>query len=87
MLFWREISSLIFTNKLHSVTDSEYVCAYVILDTHFFFFFLYIHGSVHRVSVLIRYNKMQQYAGIYLLQVYSTSFGRPSRPLSVLQKL
>ena len=30
--------------------------------------------------VLIRSNKMQRYAGIYLLQVYSTCFGRPSRP-------
>jgi hypothetical protein len=28
----------------------------------------YIHGSVHRDSILIRSNKMQQYAGIYLLQ-------------------
>ena len=31
----------------------------------------YIHGSVHRNSILIRYNKMQQYAGIYLLQNHS----------------
>ena len=31
-----------------------------------------IHGSVHRDSILIRSNKMQQYAGIYLLQIYST---------------
>ena len=29
---------------------------------------------------------MQQYAGIYLLQVYSTCFGRPSRPSSGVQK-
>ena len=29
---------------------------------------------------------MQQYAGIYLLQVYSTHFGRPSRPSSGVQK-
>ena len=28
---------------------------------------------------------MQQYAGIYLLQVYSTCFGRPSRPSSGVQ--
>ena len=26
----------------------------------------YIHGSVHRNSILIRSNKMQVYAGIYL---------------------
>ena len=32
----------------------------------------HIHGSVHRDSILIRSNKMQQYAGIYLLQNYST---------------
>jgi len=29
----------------------------------------YIHGSVHRDSILIRSNKMQQYAGIYFLQI------------------
>ena len=47
----------------------------------------YIHGSVHRDSVLIRSNKMQQYAGIYLLQVYSTCFGCPLRPSSGVQKI
>jgi hypothetical protein len=30
--------------------------------------FFYIHGSVHCNSILIRFNKMQPYAGIYLLQ-------------------
>ena len=29
---------------------------------------------------------MQQYADIYLLQIYSTCFGRPSRPSSGVQK-
>ena len=29
----------------------------------------YIHGSVHRNSILIRSNKMEQYAGFYLLQI------------------
>ena len=29
---------------------------------------------------------MEQYAGIYLLQVYSTCFGRPSRPSSGVYK-
>jgi len=48
--------------------------------------FFYIHGSVHRDFVLIRSNKMQQYAGIYLQQVYSPCFGRPSRPSSGVQK-
>ena len=46
----------------------------------------HIHGSVYRDSVLKRSNKMQQYAGVYLLQVYSTCFGRPSRPSSGVQK-
>ena len=46
----------------------------------------HIHGSVHRDSVLVRSNKMQQYAGIYLLQVYSTCFGRPSPSSSGVQK-
>ena len=49
-------------------------------------FIFYIHGSVHRDSVLIRSTKMQQYAGIFLLQVCSTCFGRPSRPSSGVQK-
>ena len=40
----------------------------------------YIHGSVHRNCILIRSNKMQQYAGIYLLQNHSTCFGCPSHP-------
>ena len=37
------------------------------MDGHFVKF--YIHGSVHRNAILIRSNKMQKYAGIYLLQV------------------
>ena len=41
-----------------------------------------IHGSMHRHSILIRSNDMQQYAGIYLLQNYSTCFGCPSHPSS-----
>ena len=43
---------------------------------------LYIHGSEHRGSILIRSNKMQQEAGTYLLQIYSTCFGCPSHPSS-----
>jgi len=46
----------------------------------------YIRGSVHRNSILIRSNKMQQYAGIYLLQNYSTCFGRQSHPSSGVHK-
>ena len=33
--------------------------------------YFYIHGSVRRNSIFIRSNKMQQYAGIYLLQNHS----------------
>ena len=40
----------------------------------------YIHGSEHRDSILIRSNEMQQYAGVYLLQNYSTCFGCLSLP-------
>ena len=36
--------------------------------------------------ILIRSNKMQQYAGIYLLQNYSTCFGCPSHPSSGVHK-
>ena len=46
----------------------------------------YIHGSVHRNSILIRSNKMPQYAGIYLLQNYSTCFGCLSHPSSGVHK-
>ena len=40
---------------------------------------------VHAV-LLIRSNKMQQYAGIYLLQDYSTYFGCPLHPSSRVHK-
>jgi hypothetical protein len=36
--------------------------------------------------ILIRSNKMQQYAGIYLLQNHSTCFGSPSHPSSGVHK-
>ena len=51
-----------------------------------FQFEYYIHGSVHRNSILIRFNKMRQYAGIYLLQNHSTCFGCPSYPSSGVYK-
>ena len=44
--------------------------------------FFFIHGSVHRDSILIRSNKMKQYAAIYLLPIYSTRFGCSSHPSS-----
>ena len=42
----------------------------------------HIQGSVHRDSTLIRSNEMQQYAGVYLPQNYSTYFGCLSHPSS-----
>ena len=50
------------------------------------FWEFYIHGSVHRNSILISSNKMQQYAGTYLLQNHSTRFGCPSHPSSGVHK-
>ena len=44
--------------------------------------FFYIHGSVHRNAILIRSNKLQQNAGVYLLQNYSTCFGCLLHPSS-----
>ena len=47
----------------------------------------YIHGSVHRNSILknpTRYNNMQVF--IYLLQNYSTCFGCQSHPSSGVHK-
>jgi hypothetical protein len=46
----------------------------------------HLHGSVHHNYILISSNKMQQYAGIYLLQNYSTYFGCPSHPSSGVHK-
>ena len=42
----------------------------------------YIHGSLYRYCILIRSNKMQQYAGVFFLQNYSTYFGCPSHASS-----
>ena len=46
----------------------------------------YIHGSVPRDSILIRSNEMQQYAGVYLLQNYSTCLGCLSHPSSGIRQ-
>jgi len=46
----------------------------------------YIHGSMRRNFILISSNKMQQYAGIYLLQNHSTCFGCPLHPSSGVHK-
>ena len=42
----------------------------------------YIHSFVLRNSILMRSNKMQQHAGIYLLQNHCTCFRCPSHPSS-----
>jgi hypothetical protein len=64
--------------------ESETWAVFLWSDTPHYVFswnaYFYIHGSVHRDSILIRSNEMQQYAGIYLLQNYSTCFGCPSDP-------
>ena len=64
----------------HNSSFPQYYGAKIFLH-HFF-----IHGSVHRNSTLVRSNKMQQYAGIYLLRSYSTCFGCPSHPSSGVHK-
>ena len=61
-------------------------CSICIKHWYYTHFFFYIHGSVHRNSILIRSNKMQQYAGIYLLQNYSTCFRCPLHPSSGVHK-
>ena len=40
----------------------------------------FLEAWLIRRYILIRSNKMQQYAVIYLLQIYFTCFGWPSRP-------
>jgi len=52
----------------------------------YIYIYFYNHGSVHRDSIIIRSNKMQQYAGIYLLQNYSMCFGCPSHLSSGVHK-
>jgi len=42
----------------------------------------YIHGSVQSDYILMKSNEMQQYAGVYLLQNYSTCFGCLPNPSS-----
>ena len=43
--------------------------------------------ELQKLNILIRSNKMQQYAGIYLLQNHSTCFGCPSHPSSGVHKI
>ena len=73
------------TNKLRINSASSWFLLHWSIEMHGQqnrIFCLYIHGSVHRDSILIRSNEMQQYVGIYLLQNYSTCFGCISHPSS-----
>ena len=55
--------------------------------TKFFFFYYYwFPGLMIPINILIRSNKKQKYAGIYLLQNHSTCFGCPSHPTSGVHK-
>ena len=46
------------------------------------FYFIFMVPCIVTTCILIRSNKMQQYAGIYLLQNFSICFGCPSHPSS-----
>jgi len=45
-----------------------------------------ISGVTSQKTLVLRSNKMQQYAGIYLLQNHSTCFRCPSHPSSGVRK-
>ena len=68
-------------NNRHTKIQKQafYFRSYVL---HTLFREICIHGSVHCNSILVRSNKMQQYAGIYLLRNYSTCFGCQMHPSS-----
>ena len=77
----QSLANTVHTNKTHKLRVPTFVL-YFPLHVSF------IHMDYHQVeySILIRSNKMQQYAGIYLLQNYSTCFGCPSHPSSGVHK-
>ena len=60
---------------MYSMGDEFWVWS---IDGTMLVLFFYIHGSVNRDAVLIRSNKMQQYAGIYLLQNFTLHMFRVS---------
>ena len=82
----RVVTETFFWNSTKKISESSRViCVYetkkliagsrIILDK-----LLYSWFRASWFVVLIRSDKMQQYAGIYLLKVYSVCFGRPSHP-------
>ena len=75
------------TDRPQSKHSSAFVVPSVCISSiQMYFDVFYFYGYVHRNSILITSNKMQQYEGIYLLQNYSTCFGCPSHPSSGLHK-
>ena len=58
-----------------------FVSPYILFHIYVISCGILIWNDVLRL-ILIKYNKMQQYAGIYLLQNHSTCFGCPSHPSS-----
>ena len=89
-LGWNCVLSLIYSYiavcRFCAVRCVIVICWYLLFSNYSTSFFFYIHGSVHRNSILIRSNKMQQYAGVYLLQNYSTCFGCLSHPSSAVHQ-
>ena len=80
------LTRVVWTSLFERVSYVDAILeAFSILDVIFQFFF-YIHGYVHRNSILIRSNEMHQYAGIYLLRNHPTCFGCPSHPSSGVHK-
>ena len=67
--------------------DSRFAAGYAVWDILIYYPLVSplvkIHDSIY---ILIRSNKMQQYAGIYLLQNQSTCLGCPSHPSSGVHK-
>jgi hypothetical protein len=73
---------IIHSNEFHRNKYKQILKA----ETTFMSAKFYTHGSVHHNSILIRSNKTQQYAGIYLLQNHSTCFGCTLYPSSGVHK-
>ena len=75
-----------FSWTLKSCQTCLFVLGYVVPDVSKIDITFYIHGSVHRDSILIRSNELQHYACVYLLQNYSIYFGCLSHPSSGLHQ-
>jgi len=71
---------------LSNVNQLQNYSEKTVILTRIFFFSFKIQVIYNEPLLLIRSNKMQQYAGIYLLQNQSTCFGCPSHPSSAVHK-